>query len=232
MAEELSAAAAAERARATQHAPPIPKPSVGAELFASLPQIVLFVLMWHTVFGPAREGAGSSATARAGQSASPVGSGLASGGAGGSLDHVSANIEAGGAAVTGIPPQRDIARFPVRYPMWPAGPAGQKFELYVYLASSPDALNYTNVNRNGVVVGDMGALLWYEKDLYLNSGLTEGNARTLNVTLTQAQIPQPWRNESIFAHVFFVRNQVAAASLARSRVSASASSAGMCWCRC
>ena len=60
MAEELSAAAAAERARATQHAPPIPKPSVGAELFASLPQIVLFVLMWHTVFGPVREGAGSS----------------------------------------------------------------------------------------------------------------------------------------------------------------------------
>lgn len=40
--------------------------------------------------------------------------------------------------------QNDMAKFPVRYPMWQIG---QKFELYVYLSSSGDALNYTNIKQ-------------------------------------------------------------------------------------
>jgi len=37
-----------------------------------------------------------------------------------------------------------MAKFPMRYPMWQIG---QKFELYVYLSSSGDPLNHTNVEE-------------------------------------------------------------------------------------
>jgi len=83
---------------------------------------------------------------------------------------------------------------------------GQKFELYVYLSSSGDALNYTNIKQNGVNVGDKGPLLWHEERLWLDSNIIKGNTRTLNITVNQEQVPQPWRNESVFAHVFLVRN--------------------------
>jgi hypothetical protein len=92
---------------------------------------------------------------------------------------------------------------PMRYPLWQVG---QEFELYVYLSASRQAPNHTTLQEQGIAAGNEGALLWHEKRLFLNSGLTEGNSRILNITLNEKQIPQPWRNESVYAHIFFVRN--------------------------
>jgi len=70
MAEVVAADnAAAERTRAGG-APPAAQPLFGAELFASLPQVILFVLMWHSLSA----GAGGVARRAATESGGPAGS--------------------------------------------------------------------------------------------------------------------------------------------------------------
>ena len=157
---------AAERARQQavggRGAPPAPKPVTGAELFAVIPQVVLFVLMWHSITANQR----SSGDAR--RAAAQVAAGETS-----SLESVAATglvVEQGGSAAgmggvgVHVPEQADMAKFPVRAPMWSVG---QKFELYVYLSGSDAALNYSTITRDGLHVGDRGALLWHEQNLYL-----------------------------------------------------------------
>ena len=197
---EVSSAAATERARATGGAaePPAARPVMGAELFAQVPQLVLFVLMWHSLMAPQ----GGNSSARRAQEA-------VAGSPAGSLDQVAAanRVAQGGAAgmggvAVGVPLDNEHAKFPVRYPMWEIG---QKFDLYVYLSSSQEVLNYTNIKQHGIEVGDQGALLWHEKNVYFDSNIVD-NTRMLNITLKQHQLPQPWRNESVYLHVFFARN--------------------------
>lgn len=163
---ESSTAAERARQRATAGAPPAPKPVMGAELFAVLPQVILFMLMWHSITAPQRaadaRGGGRRAeleSVSAGSSASPeqVVSGSEE------LSNRGGAVGMGGVAV-GVPEQTDMAKFPVRYPMWSVG---QKFELYVYLAASDTALNYSNFKHNGLHLGDHGPLLWHEQNLYL-----------------------------------------------------------------
>mmetsp|Transcript_84225 Transcript_84225/g.136504 ORF Transcript_84225/g.136504 Transcript_84225/m.136504 type:complete len:667 (-) Transcript_84225:69-2069(-) len=194
--------AAAEQTRAGG-APPAAQPLFGAELFASLPQVILFMLMWHSLSA----GAGGVARRAATESGGPAGSLSQVVQANQELDGPGNALEgAGNAGVGGVAvgqEQIDMAKFPMRYPMWQIG---QKFELYVYLSSSGDPLNHTNVEENGVNVGAKGALLWYEERLWLDSNIVIGNTRTLNITVNKEQVPQPWRNESVFAHVYFVRN--------------------------
>ena len=165
MAEATQApATAAERARqrATGGAPPAPKPVTGAELFALLPQVILFMVMWHSLSAHQRAGDVTRRAEQAGVGTAPSAPleqavptvQEADGGRGAGM---------GGVGV-GVPEQNDMAKFPVRYPMWSVG---QKFELYVYLSSSDTALNYSNIKQYGLNVGDQGPLLWHEHNLYL-----------------------------------------------------------------
>jgi len=197
---------AAMAAPAAGGAPPAaPQPAFGAEVFAALPQLFLFVLMWHSLSVPTGNAARRAAESKgspAGSLSQVVQANHEAGGQDNALEGTGNTAGVGGIAV-GMPEQNDMAKFPVRYPMWQIG---QKFELYVYLSSSGDALNYTNIKQNGVNVGDKGPLLWHEERLWLDSNIIKGNTRTLNITVNQEQVPQPWRNESVFAHVFLVRN--------------------------
>ena len=209
-ASELAAAERRRAAGGAAVAPAPPNPVFGADIFAQLPQLLLFMLMWHTLMMP---GARQNAAKHASQTAP--------GGPAGSLDQVVAanqmaanQMVAGGlGSDVGFQDHEDWRKFPVRFPMWNVG---QEFELYVYLSSSQEALNRTNIKQNGIDVGDRGAtreahayagaLLWHEERLYLDSSHIP-NTRVLNITLDNQQIPQPWRNESVYAHVFFVRNR-------------------------
>lgn len=167
---ETEQTSAAERARQQavggRGAPPAPKPVTGAELFSMIPQVALFVLMWHSITAHQRSGDARGSTRR---EAAQVVAGEAA-----SLEPVAAagqTVEQRGSAGMGgvgvhVPEQADMAKFPVRYPMWNVG---QKFELYVYLSGSDAALNYSTIKRDGLQVRDGGALLWHEQNLYLYS---------------------------------------------------------------
>uniref|UniRef100_A0A7S4KMJ4 Cleft lip and palate associated transmembrane protein n=2 Tax=Guillardia theta TaxID=55529 RepID=A0A7S4KMJ4_GUITH len=58
----------------------------------------------------------------------------------------------------------------------------------------------------GLNVQGKGALIWHEKNLFLNSAPLKGNTRLFNRSLTKNDLHLPWHNQSVFAHVYFVRN--------------------------
>lgn len=94
--------------------------------------------------------------------------------------------------------------------MWALGDA---FDFHAYLSTSEEELFMAS--RSDVAVGDTpphpnaiesvgkGGLLWKETGLYFDS--REGQERKFERNFTAAELPHPYRNESVYMHVYFTR---------------------------